>query len=176
MIRTFENVSPVIEPSAWVDETALVIGDVVLGAESSVWPMSVLRGDVNTIRVGARTNIQDGCVLHVTHASERTDGGRALEIGDDVTVGHKVILHACTVGNRVLVGMGAIVMDGAIVEDDVILGAGALVTPGKHLKSGGLYVGSPARRVRSLGEQEREYLAYSAAHYVRLMERHRGRD
>jgi carbonic anhydrase/acetyltransferase-like protein (isoleucine patch superfamily) len=174
MIREFESHRPQIDPTAWVDEAALVIGQVSIGPESSVWPMSVLRGDVHRIDIGARTNVQDGSILHVTHDGPYAPGGLALSIGDDVTVGHKVILHACTIGNRVLIGMGAIIMDGARIASDSIIGAGALVTPGKALEGGYLWIGSPVRRARALTDPERQYLKYSAQHYVRLAGRHRG--
>jgi carbonic anhydrase/acetyltransferase-like protein (isoleucine patch superfamily) len=174
MIRSFEGHVPEIAPGAWVDETALVIGDVVIGAHSSVWPMTVVRGDIQRIEIGARTNIQDGSVLHVTHDSRFMPGGRPLTVGDDVTVGHKVVLHACSIGERCLIGMGSIIMDGAEIASDTLLGAGSLVTPNKRLESGYLWQGSPARRVRELTDREREYLRYSAEHYVRLKDRHAG--
>lgn len=172
MIRDFEGISPQLGEGVFVDETALVLGDVVLGDAVSVWPMSVLRGDVNAIRIGARTNIQDNSVLHVTHDGPYTPGGVALVVGEDVTVGHRVILHACDIGNRCLIGMGAVVMDKAVIEDEVLLGAGSLVPPGKRLKAGHLYRGSPAEQVRPLSEQERASLLYSAEHYVRIKNRH----
>jgi carbonic anhydrase/acetyltransferase-like protein (isoleucine patch superfamily) len=172
MIRAFEGHLPDVDPLAWVDETALVLGDVSIGADSSIWPMTVVRGDIHRIEIGARSNIQDGAVLHVTHDSRFVPGGRPLVVGDGVTVGHKVVLHACTIGDGCLIGMGSVVMDGAVVEAGVLLGAGSLVTPGKHLEGGYLWQGSPARRVRELTDQEREYLAYSAEHYVRLKNRH----
>jgi carbonic anhydrase/acetyltransferase-like protein (isoleucine patch superfamily) len=172
MIRDFEGHAPHIAPGAWVDETALVIGDVVIGADSSVWPMTVVRGDIQRIEIGARTNIQDGSVLHVTHDSRFMPGGLPLTVGDDVTVGHKVVLHACSIGERCLIGMGSVVMDGAVIEPDTLLGAGSLVTPNKRLEGGYLWQGSPARRVRELTDREREYLRYSAEHYVRLKNRH----
>jgi carbonic anhydrase/acetyltransferase-like protein (isoleucine patch superfamily) len=174
MIRSFEGRVPEIESSAWVDETALVIGDVAMGADSSVWPMCVVRGDINHIRIGERTNIQDGSVLHVTHDSRFMPGGLALSVGDDVTVGHKVILHACIIGDRCLIGMGSVIMDGAVIAPGTLVGAGSLVTPNKQLEGGYLWQGSPARRVRELTEREREYLCYSAEHYVRLKNRHIG--
>ena len=172
-IRPFENILPNIDPSVYIDDTALVIGEVTIKENSSVWPMSVIRGDVNSIKIGKRTNIQDGSVLHVTHASEEytTDSGYPLIIGDDVTVGHKALLHACRIENRVLVGMGAIIMDGVVVEKETIIGAGSLVTPGKRLQSGYLWVGSPAKKVRPLTAKEKAYLVYSAEHYVRLKNR-----
>lgn len=167
-VRTFRNQTPVIADGVYIDEQALVIGDVNIGEDSSVWPMSVVRGDIQSITIGQKTNIQDGSILHVTHDSQYNPGGFALEIGDEVTVGHGVILHGCKIGNFCLVGMGATVMDGAILENEVILGAGSLVAPGKVLDSGYLWVGSPARKVRKLTDKERNYLRYSAEHYVRL--------
>ena len=172
-VRPLGNTRPRIAASAWVDTTALVIGDVEIGEESSVWPMSVVRGDIQAIRIGCRSNIQDGSVLHVTHDSEYCPGGRALRVGDGVTVGHRVILHACTVGDLCLVGMGSVVLDGAIIGSRVILGAGSLVPGGKELESGYLWMGSPVRRVRPLSDEEQAYLEYAAGHYVRLAGRHR---
>ncbi|GMR07437.1 MAG: gamma carbonic anhydrase family protein [Gammaproteobacteria bacterium] len=171
-IKTFAGISPEISSSAYVDEAALVLGEVTLAEDVSIWPMSVVRGDVNRIEIGARTNIQDGSVLHVTHDSEYAPGGFPLLIGEDVTVGHKVILHACTVGNYCLVGMGATVLDGAVLEDRVMLGAGSLVSPGKVLEGGYLWLGSPARRVRELTASELAWLEYSSRHYVELKQRH----
>jgi carbonic anhydrase/acetyltransferase-like protein (isoleucine patch superfamily) len=172
-VRKFENSSPRIAASAYVDETALVIGDVTLEEDVSLWPKVVARGDVSTIHVGARTNIQDGTILHVSHDSEFAPGGFPLRIGADITVGHQAILHGCTVEDRCLIGMAATVMDGAIIRSGAILGAGSLVPPGNDLEGGYLWVGSPARRVRPLREQEEAFLDYSAAHYVELKNRHR---
>lgn len=172
-IRTFEGVTPEVHPTAWVDETALVIGHVTIGADSSVWPTTVLRGDINRITVGERSNIQDGCVVHVNHASQFNPEGAPVTIGNDVTVGHKAILHACTVHDRCLIGMGATVLDEAVIPSDVIVGAGSLVPPGRELESGFLWLGSPARKVRELTEQELTYLRYSAEYYAELKERHR---
>jgi carbonic anhydrase/acetyltransferase-like protein (isoleucine patch superfamily) len=171
-LRTFEQIDPFIADDAYVDPAAVVIGDVTIGEQSSVWPQCVLRGDVNVIRIGARTNIQDGTIVHVTHDGEFSPGGFATHVGDDVTVGHRAIVHACTIEDRVLVGMGAIVMDGATVRSDVILGAGALVPPGKELESGWLYVGSPAKAQRELTDEEYRMLRYSAEHYVETAARH----
>lgn len=167
-IRKYKNITPTLGQRVYIDEDASVIGDVHLGDDSSVWPQTTIRGDVHKIRIGARTNIQDGTVCHVTHPSQWEPEGFGLTIGDDVTVGHKALLHACTVGNRVLVGMGSIVLDGAVIEDDVILGAGSLVLTGKTLESGYLYAGSPAKQKRKLSDEELEFLKYSAEHYVRL--------
>ncbi|GJM04110.1 MAG: gamma carbonic anhydrase family protein [marine bacterium B5-7] len=171
-IRNFKDKSPNIHPNAYVDETAVVIGDVTIGEDSSVWPMSVIRGDVNSITIGARTNIQDGSVLHESHTSEFSSG-YPLVIGDDVTVGHKALLHACTVGNMCLIGMSATVMDGAVLGDYVIIGAGSLVPPSKKLESGYLYVGSPVKCVRELNEKERTFLKYSAKHYAKLKDEYK---
>jgi len=172
-LRTFEQIDPHVADDACVDEAAVIIGDVAIGAQSSVWPGCVLRGDVQVIRVGERTNIQDGTIVHVAHdGPPNPEGGLATIIGDDVTIGHRAIVHACTIEDRVLVGMGAIVMDGATVRSDVIIGAGALVPPGKELESGGLYVGSPVRRARELTNDERRSLKYSAEHYVEVASRH----
>lgn len=167
-VRPFKDKVPQIAAGVYVDESAVVIGDVIIGADSSIWPTAVLRGDVNYIRVGARTSIQDGSVLHVTHDHPDVPGGHPCIVGDDVTVGHKVVLHGCTIGNRCLIGMGSIVLDGARLEDEVLLGAGSLVPPGKVLEGGYLWLGAPVRKVRPLTEVERAKLRYSAEHYVRL--------
>ncbi len=167
-IRKFNNISPKIGDSTYIDDSAVVIGDVTLGNNVSVWPNVVIRGDVESIRIGNDTNIQDGSVLHVTHYGKFTDRGYPLVIGDGVTVGHKAILHACTVGDYCLIGMGAIVMDDAVLEDYVMLGAGALVPPGKKLAAGHLYVGSPAKMIRPLTNEEKDFLTYSSEHYVEL--------
>ena len=172
-VRSFENIVPRIAASAYVDESALVIGDVTLGEDVSLWPNVVARGDVNSIRVGARTNIQDGTILHVSHDSEFAPGGFPLQIGADITVGHQAILHGCTVEDRCLIGIAATVLDGAIVRSGVIVGAGSLVPPGHDLEGGYLWVGSPARRARELRESEVAFLNYSAGHYVELKNRHK---
>ena len=171
-LRPFSGSNPSVGARVYIDETAVVIGRVTLGDDASLWPCTVARGDVNTISVGARSNIQDLTMLHVTHDGPYSPGGFPLVIGADVTVGHKCLLHACRIGDRCLIGMGAIVMDGAVVEDEVLLGAGSLVSPGKRLASGFLYRGSPAQQVRPLTDAEREMLRYSAAHYVRLKDRY----
>jgi len=173
MEQAFDGMRPACTRAAYVAASAEVIGDVALGEDASVWPQAVLRGDVNSIRIGARTNVQDGCVLHVTHDGPYTPGGFALEIAEDVTVGHGAVLHGCTVGARCLVGIRATVLDGAVLEDEVLLAAGALVPPGRRLESGFLYRGQPARKARALTGEEREALAYSARHYVELARRHR---
>ena len=172
-IRTFEGHTPRIADSAYVDEQALVIGDVHLGDDSSVWPMTVIRGDVNSIRIGARTNIQDGSIVHVTHDCEYSPGGYAVAIGDEVTVGHRVVVHACEIGDRCLIGMGSVILDGAIIGPDSMIGAGCLVPPGKRLEGGCLWIGSPAQKLRELSPEELEFLRYSAAHYVDNKNRHK---
>jgi len=171
-LRVFEGQHPQLGERVYVDPGAVVLGNVVLGDDVSVWPQAVIRGDMHSIRVGGRTSIQDGCVLHITHAGPYNTEGWPLLIGREVTVGHNATLHGCTIGDRVLVGMGAIVMDGAVVEDDVVIAAGALVTPGKKLERGYLYAGSPARQVRPLSDREMSYFSYSASNYVGLKDRY----
>lgn len=170
-IRAYLDHTPSLGQGVYIDADATVIGRVSLGADVSVWPQAVLRGDVNTIQVGDRSNIQDGVVCHVTHDGPYTPGGHPLVIGRDVTVGHGAILHACTIHDRVLIGMGAIVLDGAVIESDVMVAAGALVSPGKRLASGFLYRGQPAIQARPLTDQEIDALKYSAEHYVRVKDR-----
>jgi carbonic anhydrase/acetyltransferase-like protein (isoleucine patch superfamily) len=160
-LRRFREQFPRVHPSCFVEDSAQVIGDVELGEDSSVWFNSVLRGDVHSIRIGRRTNIQDLSLVHVT--SQRF----STTVGDDVTVGHHVVLHGCTVGNRVLVGMGAVVMDGVVIGDDCIIGAGTLLTPGTQVPPGSLVVGSPGKPRRPLTDEERAFLLESARHYVR---------
>ncbi len=172
MIRRHQQWTPRIAASAWIDPQATVIGRVTIGEESSVWPQTVIRGDIHRIDIGVRTNIQDGSVLHVTHDSHYSPGGSPLVIGNDVTVGHNATLHACTIGDGCLIGMGSIVLDKATLEPGVMLGAGSLVPPGKRLEGGYLWLGSPVRRARPLGDEEKNYLRYSAAHYVKLMRQH----
>ena len=174
--RRYLSINPRIAASAYVDASAVVIGDVTIGEDVSLWPMVVARGDVNSIEIGARTNIQDGTILHVSHDSEFAPGGFPLCIGADITVGHQVILHGCRIEDGCLVGMGATVMDGAILRSGVLLGAGSLVPPGQDLEGGFLWVGSPARRVRALREQERAFLEYSPKHYVELKNQYRSDD
>ena len=159
---------PKLGESVFLHDSAQVIGDVVLGDDASIWCQAVLRGDVNSIRVGRCSNIQDLTMCHVSHKTPDKPEGSPLVIGDHVTIGHSVILHGCSIGNDVLVGMGSIVMDDVVIEDRVMLGAGSLVSPGKRLESGWLYVGRPAKAVRPLTEQEIAYLRYSAEHYVRV--------
>lgn len=173
-LRSYRHHTPILGKDVYVDPAAVVIGDVVLGDDCSVWPGAVVRGDMHHIRVGARTSIQDNAVLHITHASDFNPGGWPLTIGDDVTIGHGACLHGCTIGSRVLVGIGATVLDGAVVEDEVVIGAGTLVPPGKRLASGFLYVGSPCKQARPLKDSERRFFQYSAQNYVKLKNEYLG--
>ena len=167
-IRSYLDHSPTIDASCYVDDLSVVIGDVTLAENVSVWPFAVIRGDVNSIRIGKNSNVQDHCMLHVSHKNQSKPNGSPLVIGEDVTVGHHVTLHGCTIGNRVLVGINTVVLDDVIIEDDVMIGAGSLVPPRKILKSGFLYVGSPVQQVRPLTEKEIEFLSYSALRYVKV--------
>ncbi|KPH89288.1 anhydrase [Pseudoalteromonas undina] len=175
-IRSYKGITPALNESVYVDESSVLVGDITIGDDSSVWPLVAARGDVNHIRIGQRTNIQDGSVLHLSRATKNNPDGYPLIIGDDVTVGHKVMLHGCVLGNRILVGMGAIIMDNVIVEDEVIIGGGALVPPNKRLESGFLYVGSPAKQARPLTEQELSFLKVSADNYVQLKDEYLAED
>ena len=166
-IRAYKNILPTIGKNTYVDPAATVIGDTVIGDDSSVWPGVVIRGDVNHIRIGDKTNIQDGSILHNTHKGKYSDGS-PLIIGNKVTVGHKVILHGCTIKDFVLIGMGSSVLDNAVVETHVVLGANSLVTENKVLESGYLYMGSPAKKIRELTQEEKEFLDYSAENYAQL--------
>ncbi len=168
MIRKFKDIQPVIGEHTYIDETAVVIGDVVIGDDVSIWPTAVVRGDVESIRIGNGSNVQDGSVLHVSHAGDYSEKGHPLTIGKGVTIGHKAVVHACTIGDYCLIGIGAIILDDAVLDDYVMIGAGALVPPGKKLEGGFLYVGAPAKQVRPLKDSEKEFLKYSYQHYIHL--------
>ena len=173
MLRPYRGQLPRVHPTAYIDDSAQVIGDVEIGEESSVWMCVVIRGDVHRIRIGRRSNVQDGTVIHVSHDGPHAKlGGFATVIGSDVTIGHKAIVHACRIEDAVLVGMGAILLDGAVVEKHGFVGAGALVAPGKVVGSGELWLGNPAKKVRMLSDAEIEALYYSAGHYVRLKDQY----
>ena len=161
MIRTYRGITPTIPKSVFVEETAVVIGDVVIGEESSLWFHAVVRGDVHYIRIGSRTNVQDLSILHVTHDTH------PLVIGNEVTIGHHVVLHGCTIKDRVLIGMGAIIMDGAVIGEDSVVGAGALVTEGTIVPPKSLIFGSPARVKRPVTDKELGWIKESAGNYVR---------
>ncbi|WP_034917422.1 MULTISPECIES: gamma carbonic anhydrase family protein [Erwinia] len=165
-LRPFKTTFPKSGQRVMVDASSVVVGEVTLHDDVSIWPLVAIRGDVNSVIIGKRSNIQDGSVLHVTHRSPSNPDGYPLMIGEDVTIGHKAMLHGCTIGNRVLVGMGSILLDGAVIEDDVMIGAGSLVPPGKRLQSGFLYLGSPVKQIRPLTEAEIAGLLYSANNYV----------
>lgn len=167
-IRPYLETHPKIDATCYIDEMSVVIGDVILAENVSVWPFAVIRGDVNHIRIGKNSNVQDHSMLHVSHKKADKPEGSPLIIGDDVTIGHHVKLHGCTIGNRVLVGIGTIILDDVVVEDDVMIGAGSLVPPNKRLESGYLYVGSPVKQVRKLTEKELAFLPYSAQNYVKV--------
>lgn len=166
MLRTYRGITPSVATSAFIEDTAVVIGDVAIGSESSVWFNAVIRGDVHSIRIGHRTNIQDLCLLHVTHDTH------PLTLGDDITVGHHVVLHGCTIHDRVLIGMGAIIMDGAVIEEDCVIGAGALITRNIHIHSRSLVMGSPAKVNRLLTDAEVQWIKESAANYIRYAQQY----
>jgi gamma-carbonic anhydrase len=161
MIRSFRATSPVVAPTAYIDESAQVIGDVVIGEESSIWMNAVVRGDVNAIRIGSRTNLQDGTIVHVMR-----DPSHPTVVGDEVTVGHGVVLHGCTLGHRCLIGMGAILLNGSIIGEDSIVAAGTLVPEGMVVPAGSLVMGSPGKVRRALTVDEVGFIRRSAANYV----------
>jgi len=167
VLRPYKDLFPKLGDRVMIDSSSVVIGDVRMDDDVSIWPLVAIRGDVNYVSIGARTNIQDGSVLHVTHKSSYNPDGNPLIIGEEVTVGHKVMLHGCTIGNRVLVGMGSILLDGVVIEDEVMIGAGSLVPQNKRLESSFLYLGSPVKQIRPLTEAEKEGLKYSANNYVK---------
>lgn len=165
-VLPFEDATPSVAPDAWIAPGAVVVGDVELGAGASIWYGCVLRGDVNTIRVGARSNVQDGAVLHVTRDRFETI------VGEEVTIGHRAVVHGCRVGDGALIGIGAIVLDGAEVGEGALVGAGAVVTPGKTVPPRSLVIGTPARVVRTLEDAELERQRERALDYVKLARRH----
>ncbi|MFP5440113.1 MAG: gamma carbonic anhydrase family protein [Gammaproteobacteria bacterium] len=171
-VRSYQGHTPKLGERVFIDPSAVVIGDVEIGTDSSVWPLVVVRGDMHRIRIGERTSVQDGAVLHITHASDYNPGGWPLLIGDDVTIAHQAMLHGCTIGNRVLIGMKAIVMDGAVIEDEVIIAAGSVVPPGKRCESGFVYMGSPAKQARPITDKERSFFRYTAGNYAKLKDKH----
>ncbi len=175
-IRPFRGLVPKIAPDVFIAETAAVIGDVEIGAGSSIWYGCVLRADINKIRIGRNTNIQDGTVIHCNHDRHgdyrETGGGEPALIGDNVVVGHMALLHACTLEDNAFIGMRAVVMDRATVETGAMVAAGAVVTPGKRVPAGELWAGMPARRVRILSEEDRALGPYIADHYKMLAAEH----
>ncbi|QMT61134.1 gamma carbonic anhydrase family protein [Legionella sp. PC997] len=171
-IRSFQGKSPSLGQRVYIDPKSVLIGDVSLGDDVSVWPMAVLRGDVNSIKIGNACSIQDGAILHVTHDGPYSSGGQPLILGQGITIGHQAVLHGCIVDDFCLIGMGALILDAVHIPHHVMVGAGSLVSPGKVLESGYLYLGNPARAIRKLTQQELEMLEYSAQHYVRLKDKH----
>ncbi|NVD05896.1 gamma carbonic anhydrase family protein [Vibrio sp. JPW-9-11-11] len=169
-LRSYKGIKPQLGERVYIDSSSVLVGDIKIGDDSSIWPLVAARGDVNHIHIGERTNVQDGSVLHVTHKNAENPQGYPLIIGNDVTIGHKVMLHGCTIHDRVLVGMGAIVLDAAVIEEEVMVGAGSLILPGKVLESGYLYVGSPVKQARPLNDTERAFLQKSADNYVQNKE------
>ncbi|GLQ97940.1 gamma carbonic anhydrase family protein [Dyella mobilis] len=167
-LRSFKGVMPTLGARTYVDPAATVIGDVVLGDDVSIWPGAVLRGDVHYIRIGARSNVQDGAVVHVTHDGPYLPGGFPTIVGEGVTIGHAAVIHACTIEDYCLIGMHATVLDGAVVKKYGFVGAGSVVPPGKVVGERELWLGSPAQRVRVLSDKQVEQLHYSADQYVRL--------
>jgi len=171
-IQNHTQHSPSLGKRTYIDPFARIIGQVTLGEDCSVWPFTVIRGDMHKITIGNRCSIQDGSVLHITHGSSYNPNGYPLTMGDDCTIAHKVCLHGCTIGNRVLIGIGSIIMDGVAIEDDVMVGANSFVPPNKTLQSGYLYLGSPAKAVRELTEEEKQRLVYLAGNYVKLKDQY----
>ena len=168
-IRSYLDQLPQLGQRVYIDEAARVIGDVVRGVDVSVWPFTVIRGDVNYVHIGDRTNVQDGTVIHVSHDGPHAKlGGFATVIGADCTIGHKAIVHACRIEDACLVGMGSVVLDGAVIQKHGFLGAGALLPPGKVMGEGEMWLGAPAKFARKLSDAEIEALFYSAGHYVKL--------
>jgi carbonic anhydrase/acetyltransferase-like protein (isoleucine patch superfamily) len=167
-IEPYQTHHPQIASDTFVHHTACLIGQVTVANDSSIWPYCVLRGDVEAIYIGAHTNIQDGTIIHTTHAGPYTDSGRSTHVGDQVTVGHRCILHACTIEDRAFIGMNSTILDGAIIRSGAMIGANSLITSGQDIDGGYLWLGQPARKVRPLTQAEQDYIAYSAAHYCRV--------
>ena len=165
-IRSFQQHTPKVGPRAFVDRSAVVLGDVEIGEDSSVWPLTVIRGDMHRIRIGARTSVQDGSVLH-------SDPGYPLTLGADVTIGHMVMLHGCTIGDGTLVGIGAVVLNGAKIGRNCLVGAGALVTEGKEFPDNSMIVGAPAKAIKELTPEQAARMRHAAEHYVENSARYR---
>jgi carbonic anhydrase/acetyltransferase-like protein (isoleucine patch superfamily) len=172
-VRSYQGLEPRIAADAWIDETAVIIGNVEIGAQSSVWPTAVLRGDIHRIHIGNGSNVQDGSVLHVSHDSRFLPGGAPTIVHDRVTIGHHATLHGCEIHDRCLIGIGARVLDRVVLRPRLMLAAGAVVPPGKVLQSGFMYIGAPAKPSRTLTDLELEYLDYAAQHYIELAIEHR---
>jgi carbonic anhydrase/acetyltransferase-like protein (isoleucine patch superfamily) len=171
-LRRFQQYAPELGARVYVDPMSVVLGQVKLGDDVSIWPFVAARGDVNRIEIGARSNIQDNTVLHVTHDGTYTPGGAPLLIGSDVTIGHAAVLHACTIEDACLIGMGAVILDKAVVGKHAMIGAGSVLSPGKIVEAGSLWIGNPARFVRKLSDVEIQALYYSAKNYVQLKDQY----
>jgi carbonic anhydrase/acetyltransferase-like protein (isoleucine patch superfamily) len=167
-LRPFKGIMPTLGARTYVDPAATVIGDVVLGDDVSIWPNAVLRGDVHYIRIGARSNVQDGTIIHVTHDGPYSPGGFPTIVGEGVTIGHAAVIHACTIEDYCLIGMHATVLDGAVIKKYGFVAAGSVIPPGKIVGERELWVGNPAKCMRLLSDKQVEQLQYSADHYVRL--------
>ena len=167
-INAYKNHLPTIHESAYIDDSAKIIGDVIVGKDSSIWAMTTMRGDVAKITIGERTNIQEGCILHGSPKCDFYKDDFPVVIGNDVSIGHGVILHGCKIGDKCLIGIGTIILDGAEIESEIIIAAGSLVPPNKKLQSGYLYVGSPVKQMRALTETEKKHLAFNADYYLKL--------
>lgn len=171
-IRPYLAHHPQIDSTCYIDDLSVVIGEVTLAENVSVWPFAVIRGDVNSITIGKNSNVQDHCMLHVSHKNASKPNGSPLIIGEDVTIGHHVTLHGCHLGDRILIGINTVILDDVIVENDVMIGAGSLVPPRKRLESGYLYVGSPVKKIRPLTAEEIAFLPYSAQNYVKVAQQY----
>ncbi len=170
MLERFEGHHPQVHPAAFVHAAATIIGEVTVGSESSVWPGAVLRGDDGPIRIGAQSSVQDGSVLH------NTEGLSVTTVGDRVTIGHRAVLHGCTVEDECIIGMGCIILDNAVIERGCIVGAGAVVPPGRRVEAHTVVVGNPLRQLRACTAQDAEFIAYSWGEYVKRVEQYRARD
>ena len=167
-IETFKGIKPKISKSAFVHESAVIIGDVSIGDNSSIWPNCVIRGDVQKVIIGDRTNVQDGSILHVTSDTKYCEGGIPLNIGNNVTIGHKVILHGCSIDSNTLIGMGSIILDNTIINEMAFIAAGAVVTPGTEVKKNELWAGNPAKFLRKTNENEKKLLINTPKVYGEL--------
>lgn len=168
-LRPYKGIHPTLGNRVYIDPQATVIGEVELGEDVSVWPGAVVRGDMHWIKIGSRSNVQDNAVIHTTHASEEFNPeGYPTSIGEDVTIGHSAVLHGCTIEDRVLIGIGAIINDGVTIKSGAMVGAGSVVPPGKTLEGGYVYIGNPAKQLRELSEPEKKFLGYSPQNYIKL--------
>ena len=167
-VEPYRAYHPQIAPSAYLHHTACVIGQVRIGEDSSIWPYCVLRGDVEAIDIGSGTNIQDGTIVHTTHAGPYTADGHATSVGNQVTIGHRCILHACTIEDLAFVGMNTTILDQAIIRSGAMIGANSLITSGQDIEGGYLWLGQPARKIRLLTSEEQAAIRYSAEHYSRV--------